>query len=299
VVVALTEYNARRLAECFNSPDADISKLYSSMAKAVCDACSDLSAGPEKSADEDDEDGLLPISLGVRTLPIEQSYGRPSIPAMQLKAASVLCVLKLCLKCDDEWWEDSVKEFFGKYAKDLDDKELSDRWNIMTSTEVGLRRIQSAGDEITGDHPRFLACIEISVACAEMGMAFFSVLEPSPDGEGGIYGSIDEAEAMCQILESLEILCNQLKKNIASVFAYPHLRRVKDVLTLLSVYFRHQMVEASALAQRKGEGNLKQKSLEHFRMSLGGSSQQTETQRDDDDDDDSGDDDDDMDASQE
>lgn len=298
MVVALTEYNARRLAECFNSSDADISKLYSSMAKAVCDACSDLSAGPEKSADKDDEDGLLPISLGVRTLPIEQSYGRPSIPAMQLKAASVLCALKLCSKCDDEWWNDSVKEFFGKYAKKLDDKELSDRWNIMTSTEVGLRRIQLAGDEIIGDHPRFLSCIEILVACAEMGMASFSVLEPSPDGEGGIYGSIDEAEAMCQILESLEILCNQLKKNIASVFAYPHLRRVKDVLTLLSVYFRHQMVEASALAQRKGEVNLKQKSLEHFRISLGGSSQQTETQRDDDDDDDSGDDDD-MDASQE
>jgi hypothetical protein len=294
LVVALTDYNVRRLTGLGSSSDADISKLYISMANAVCDACSGLSAGPEKSADEDDADGLLPISLAVRTLPIEHGYGPSSKSALKLKAASVLCALKMCLECDDDWWGDSVKAIFEKYAKELEDKELSDRWRIMTSTEVGLRRIQSSGDEITSDHPRYLACIEISVACAEMGMASFSMLEPSPDGEGGIYGSIDEAEAMCQILESLEILCNQLKKNMASVFAYPHLRRVKDVLTLLCVYFRHQMVEASALAQRKGEVNLKQKSLETFRFSLGGESQidssQNATQREVEDDDDSDDD---------
>ena len=229
------------------------------------------------------EEGLLPISLGIRTLPIEHCYGRSSTSALKLKAATVLCAFKMCLECDDDWWADSVKEIFAKYAKGLEDKGLSDRWSIMTSTEVGLRRIQSAGSEITSDNPRFLACIEISVACAEMGMALFSLLEPSPDGEGGIYGSIDQAEAMCQLLESLEILCNQLKKNLPSVFAYPHLRRGKDVLTLLSVYFRHQMVEASALALRKGDVNLKQKSLASFRFSLGGESQldssQTETQR--------------------
>ena len=295
LLVALTEYNARRLAGRGNTSDADTSKLYSSMAKAVCDACSGLSAGPEKAADEDDEEGLLPISLGIRTLPIEHCYGRSSTSALKLKAAAVLCALKMCLECDDDWWADSVKEIFAKYAKGLEDKELSDRWSIMTSTEVGLRRIQSAGSEITSDYPRFLACIEISVACAEMGMALFSLLEPSPDGEGGIYGSIDQAEAMCQLLESLEILCNQLKKNLPSVFAYPHLRRGKDVLTLLSVYFRHQMVEASALAQRKGDVNLKQKSLASFRFSLGGESQldssQTETQREGEDDDDDDDDD--------
>ena len=290
MVVALTDYNARRLAGRGSTSDADTSKLYISMAKAVCDACSGLSAGPEKAADEDDEEGLLPISLGTRTLPIEHCH-RSSTSALKLKAATVLCAFKMCLECDDDWWADSVKKIFTKYAKELEDKELSDRWRIMTSTEVGLLRIQSAGDEITSDYPRFLACIEISVACAEMGMALFSLLEPSPDGEGGIYGSVDEAEAMCQLLESLEILCNQLKKNLPSVFAYPHLRRGKDVLTLLSVYFRHQMVEASALAQRKGDVNLKQKSLASFRFSLGGESQldssQTETQREEGDDDDS------------
>lgn len=286
----MTDYNARRLAGRGSTSDADTSKLYSSMAKAVCDACSGLSAGPEKAADEDDEEGLLPISLGIRTLPIEHCH-RSSTSALKLKAATVLCAFKMCLECDDDWWADSVKKIFTKYAKELEDKELSDRWRIMTSTEVGLLRIQSAGDEITSDYPRFLACIEISVACAEMGMALFSLLEPSPEGEGGIYGSVDEAEAMCQLLESLEILCNQLKKNLPSVFAYPHLRRGKDVLTLLSVYFRHQMVEASALAQRKGDVNLKQKSLASFRFSLGGESQldssQTETQREEGDDDDS------------
>ena len=44
----------------------------------------------------------------------------------------------------------------------------------MTSTEVGLRRIKFSGDEITGDHPRYLACVEIAVVCTEMGMALFS-----------------------------------------------------------------------------------------------------------------------------
>ena len=288
LVVALTDYNARRLTGRGSTSDTDISKLYNATAEAVCDACSGLSAGPEKSADEDDEDGMLPISLGVRSLPIEYSHGRSSTSALKLKAASVLCAFKMCLECDDEWWAESVKDIFAKYAKELQDKELSDRWRIMTSTEVGLRRILSAGNDIMSDYPRFLACIEISVACAEMGMTLFSLLEPSPDGEGGIYGSIDEAEAMCQVLECLEILCNQLKKNMPSVFAYPHLRRGKDVLTLLSAYLRHQMVEASALAQRKGDVNLKQKSLSSFRFSLGGESQldSSQQQQDDDDDDD-------------
>lgn len=261
MLVSLVEHNALRLDNTDRSgTDDEVHQLFSAMAHAVCDACSDLSCGLPKSADEDDINAWLPFALAVRMLPIEHRYGKPSVAAMRFKATVAEFALKKCLEITDGW-DMRLENEFKHYSKCLDDKNLSDRWRLMMIAEVGLRRVQSVGDEITSDGPRFLTCVEIVGICAELGMALFADVDPSDDGTGGIYKSIAEADAMSQSLESLENLCTQLKKNIKTVFIYPHLRRVKEVLTLLAVYFRHQKVEASEMAQHRGEVSLTQKTL--------------------------------------
>jgi len=261
LLVSLVEHNALRLnSKGRSGTDDEVRQLFSAMAHAVCDACSDLSCGLPKSADEDDINGWLPFALAVRMLPIEHCYGTPSLAAMRFKATVAEFALQECLQFTDSW-DMRLESEFKHYSKNLDDKSLSDRWRMMMIAEVGLRRVQSVGDEITSDGPRFLTCVEIVVICAELGMALFSDVDPADDGTGGIYKSIAEADAMSHLLESLENLCTRLKKNIKSVFIYPHLRRVKEVLTLLAVYFRVQKEEASKMAQHRGEVSLTQMTL--------------------------------------
>lgn len=275
LVVSLVEYNTLRLGGSSSDTSDEVRRLYSAMAQAISDACSNLSTGLPKSADEDDINGWLPYSLLVRTLPIEHHYDRPSIAALRLKATVAEYALKKCLEYGDDW-EGRLENEFKQYSKSLDDKTLSDRWRMMVSSEVGLRKIQSVGGEITNNGPRFLTCVEIAGVCAELGMALFSDVEQSDDGTGGIYKSIDEAGAISQSLESLENLCTQLKKNVTSVFVYPHLRRVKEVLTLLAVYFHHQKDEASEMARHRGEVNLTQKTLGGWFTTSGDSQTQPE-----------------------
>ena len=261
-LISLVEHITLRIDNInISDSDNEIRQLFSVTAQVTCDACSNLSSGLLKSADEDDNNGWLPFALAIRMFPIEDNYGKPSIAAMRFKAAALECALKKCLvKCTDGWgWQ--VEEQFKHYSKSLEDRNLSDRWRMMVIAEVGLHRVHSVGNQIISDGPRLLACVQIAGMCAELGMALFFDVDTSDDCTGGIYKNIAEADVMSQSLESLENLCTQIKKNIKVVYVFPHLRRAKEVLTLLAVYFRHQKVEASQMAQHRGEISLEQKTL--------------------------------------
>ena len=260
--LSLTEHTVRSMHSIESEADEQTKQFFVCVADSVCRACFGLESGPDGSADNDDDEGWLPLSLAIRSIPVDRSSGVAVMDAIQLKAAVVERALRKSLGDPDDW-ESRIQEAFESHCKSSEDRSLTTSRRLMAATEVGFRRLQSTGEEITSNGPRYLSTIELVAGCAEISMAMFSDVVPSPDGTGGIYGSVSEADFMCRCLESLEELCSELKKSIrTSVFAFPHLRRVKDILNLYGVYFRHLKVEASAYAQHKGEVNLKQRTLE-------------------------------------
>ena len=149
-------------------------------------------------------------------------------------------------------------------------------WQICTSTaEESLSiMLESMGDVIVKDDPRFLAAVDTASLCGMMGVALWRTCVPGQRllffkgwlRSGDIYFNAVEADIIYDHLTRLENSCFKLKKRITSVFSHPHLRRVKELLTYLSTFYRNAKIDAAAMGTRQqGEGTpLIQKNMDDY-----------------------------------
>ena len=211
----------------------------------LADQASDLKGGQKGSSDADDTKGYLPLALMVKHIPmVDVKTTQVIVSCAKLRAKMAEEALKRCFSNITNW-EERRNEIVTKRCKQLNLHVFPFGWQALASAELGL---SYAGEFVTRDGPLLYTVVDIAKACAEAGRSLSANESCSEKSEGGVYSSKEEACYMCLSLETLEYQCATLKKGITSVFVNPHLRRTKELLAEISIYFKHLKVKASILS---------------------------------------------------
>jgi len=136
-----------------------------------------------------------------------------------------------------------------------EDENIPLRYTFLATTELIFSQMydndNEQGREIKKAGPRFLTSVDAAALCTHMGMLLFqlaaerratllttkttSMALPETSSSDD---TISEVDAMCLHLNSLVQMCPILKK-VGSVFAFPHLQRVKELVGYLEKFYRY------------------------------------------------------------
>jgi hypothetical protein len=218
--------------------ESDAKKWIEHTTDRMVQACSNLSAGEEGDADEDDDDGWLPLACAVERM-IDFHYGdeEHSLDVIEVKLNFAMLALKCCLAEDDTSdRENQLKQATTRLenlvirddSNDATKRMLQMAMHALTHAEVSLQYIDKKSDAIMRDHPHLLAAVLLSGECAFVGLHVSKQIEVS-----NLLLETEEKYALVELMSVIETTCNNIKKKCTSVIAYPHLRRVKEYLTRL------------------------------------------------------------------
>jgi hypothetical protein len=193
----------------------------------------DLKEGDIGSADVDDFNGFLPLSLMAKSIPAA---------ATGLRAKFSEEALKYLFKNVEDWSgkrNNMVVRRCKELRLELAQNDFPLSWKILASAELGLAY---AGEMVsTCDGPQLYAIIDTAKVCAEAGRALSNLHESFGSS---VYKSTKDAAYACLSFEAMENHCTKIKKGITCVFVNQHLRRSKELLTQISIYSKHMKIEA-------------------------------------------------------
>jgi len=254
------------------------------IAKKIIHLSKDLSHGlDEGTADMDDNGGFLALSLAVRNMPTsvvikddksgfeEHHVNHFSAAIQAIMAEESLKIYLNEVHVGEKEWEERLDKIYAKRKLELkkNDEDCMEnfyskiKYRIIMSAEAALDVIISKGDIITRNGPLFYAFIDTTRSCVAVGVTLFGACVSTNEGDknngsssstsnAGVYGCASDANVMCASFETMENQCLAVKSVVLSVFSNPHLRRVKESLVELIVWFRHCKVEASRMAGHLG-----------------------------------------------
>mmetsp|Transcript_15564 Transcript_15564/g.18089 ORF Transcript_15564/g.18089 Transcript_15564/m.18089 type:complete len:855 (+) Transcript_15564:78-2642(+) len=231
--------------------------------------CSNISGDALSSKDVK---GWLTLVLGVRTC---QFINQKDYVAVTFFAIFSCLAVRSCMGAAVNDWDTKVQRHVTAFHKDvkknggdtnvssLPSPSIELRFKCIVTIEIVLNAIIKAGDSITSDGPRFLAGVDMAAHCDQMGLALFklNIQNLNVEGLGGIYEDKAVAGAMADHFERLENLCNELKKKVFSILVDKNMMRVKELLSLMSGFYRDRKTKANASAKRRESIVAKQSKL--------------------------------------
>jgi len=223
--------------------------------RVMLQCVSNLSSGIIGSEDSDDSSGSLPIALCIRNFPTtieheslkKDGFSVPSVflPCAVLRMVLARGALQQCLVADDTKkiasfaaeWEKSrtsvYSQLFGDRLHVHPDKITQRERYALDALLDGLiafSEIYKEADEMmANDSPRFHACIDIADSICDTSRLLLVGCDRIAE---------DYLDVLHTVHEKIAEYCAAMKRNVTSVFTHPHLRRAKELLTILSLFFR-------------------------------------------------------------
>ena len=146
-----------------------------------------------------------------------------------------------CLTEIAQNWEKCVEECEIRYET----IDGAFDYRILARSEAAFQIINQAGPKLTNDGNRFLAAVDLAACSSQMGMI---IACSSSNDRKDFFDKTIEVGVICDYYKRLESLCNQVKKQVNSVLADPNMRRVKALLSYLSVFYGHCCSMSKSLA---------------------------------------------------
>jgi len=235
-------------------------------------SCSNLPSTAIRNGESiSDNRGWLSLILAIQTYHIVDQTNE----IVTVFFAYFVCrAAKLCMEDDVENWDSKVEKNVTALIKDVTKEGEEDfsisrpsndlRIKCVVTSEIILESIKQVGEKITRESARFLAAVNLVVCCELIGVALFNFNAKISENPSGIYESKAEAAAMCDHYERLENLSTAVKKLVHSVLSDKNMMRVKELLSLISAFFRHYKSNASTLSNRCGSKASKQQRMDVY-----------------------------------
>ena len=252
---ALVNSTIRQMSKLQSQPDTK--KWIERTADRMVEACSNLKAGDEGTADQDDEDGWLPLACAAERM-IDFEGEELSLDVIEMKLNFITLALSRCLMEDSVGdRENQLKEATTRF-KDLvieDDSNdttkqrlLQTAMHALVNAAINLRCVEKRAGSFqkSKDHPLYLASILLSGECAFVGLHLSKQIL-----KNNLQLQTEEKDALVESMSIIETTCNNMKKKCVSVIAYPHLRRIKEYLTRLGKALSAMKGKSSTDKRRK------------------------------------------------
>lgn len=223
--------------------------------QVILQCVSNLSSGINGSEDFDDTSGSLPIALSVRNFPTTIEHddstqkGAFSVPGIFLPCAVMRMMLarkalQQCLVGHEKKnyssfaaeWNKSHKAVYSQFCGDRIQATtaftLQERYALEALFDglLAFSEIYKKADEMmANDSPRFHACVDIADCICDTARLLLVGCNRITE---------DYLDVLHSVHEKIGEYCGAMKRNVTSVFTHPHLRRAKELLTILSLFFR-------------------------------------------------------------